>query len=56
VHKGDIDVLAGRTEYEMKVIIQFPSTESALNCYNSKAYQEIIPLREEAMECQFHLI
>ena len=56
VHKGKIDVLKGKTEYDTKVIIQFPNTESALSWYNSEAYQEIIPLREDAMECQFHLI
>ena len=40
----------------LKVVIQFPDRDSAVNWYNSDAYQAIIPLRGQGMDCQFHLV
>jgi uncharacterized protein (DUF1330 family) len=40
----------------MKAVIEFPDKESAINWYNSAAYQAIIPLREQGMHSQFHLV
>lgn len=54
--KGPITPLHGESPFTTKVMIQFPSKEKALNWYNSKEYQLIIKLREEAMISQFHLI
>jgi len=54
--KGPINALHGESAFTTKVIIQFPSKENALNWYNSAEYQAIIPLREEGMISQFHLI
>ena len=54
--KGPIDPLHGESAFTTKVIIQFPSKENAVNWYNSPEYQAVIPLREEGMKSQFHLI
>jgi len=54
--KGPIAPLHGESAFSTKVIIQFPSKEQAINWYESKEYQAIIPLREEGMISQFHLI
>lgn len=56
IGKGEIEVLSGEAHHKLKVIIQFPDIESARAWYKSEAYQAIIPLREEAMRSQFHLI
>ncbi|OUR63755.1 hypothetical protein A9Q74_00200 [Colwellia sp. 39_35_sub15_T18] len=54
--KGPIVSLHGKSAFTTKVIIQFPSSEKALNWYNSEEYQAIIPIRDAGMESQFHLI
>jgi uncharacterized protein (DUF1330 family) len=54
--KGPIETLHGETEFETKVIIQFPSRVNAVNWYNSEAYLAIIPIRDQGMRSQFHLV
>jgi uncharacterized protein (DUF1330 family) len=54
--KGPIECLHGDTSFTTKVVIQFPDRDSAVNWYNSDAYQAIIPLRGQGMDCQFHLV
>ena len=54
--KGPIEALHGDAAFTTKVVIQFPDRDSAVNWYNSKAYQDIIPLRELGMISQFHLV
>lgn len=54
--KGEIEKLHGEKTHIMKAIIQFPNEESAINWYNSDEYQALIPLREEGMISQFHLV
>ena len=54
--KGPIALLHGESAFTTKAIIQFPTKDKALNWYNSTEYQAIIPLREEGMISQFHLI
>lgn len=54
--KGPIESLHGESHLQVKVVIAFPDRESAAGWYSSDAYQAIIPLRDEAMESQFHLI
>jgi len=48
--------LHGEAPHPLKAVIQFPDKESARNWYNSDAYQAIIPLRNEGMHSQFHLV
>jgi len=54
--KGEIEVLHGNTDYKMKVVIQFPDRDAAINWYRSEAYQKIIPTRDLGMHSQFHLV
>lgn len=54
--KGEAETLHGQPKHVMKAVIEFPDKESAKSWYNSAAYQEIIPLREEGMQSQFQLI
>lgn len=54
--KGPIESLHGDTSLTTKVVIQFPDRESAVNWYQSDAYQTIIPTRDLGMDSQFHLV
>jgi uncharacterized protein (DUF1330 family) len=56
IAKGEIQVLHGEASHPIKAVIQFPDKQSAKDWYNSAAYQAIIPLREQGMDCQFHLV
>ncbi len=56
IAKGPIEVLHGEAPYSTKVVIQFPDRESAENWYRSEAYQAIIPIRDQGMNSQFHLV
>jgi uncharacterized protein (DUF1330 family) len=56
IAKGIIKTLAGKSSHSIKAIIQFPDKESAKNWYASDAYQKIIPLRDQGMDSQFHLV
>jgi uncharacterized protein (DUF1330 family) len=54
--KGPIEILHGDANFTTKVVIQFPDRESAVNWYQSDAYQAIIPTRNQGMDSQFHLV
>lgn len=56
IAKGVIEVIHGEAIFQSKAVIEFPDKESAKNWYNSAEYQAIIPLREQAINSQFHLI
>ena len=56
IAKGPIENLHGEKNFDIKLVIQFPSKQKALSWYNSEAYQNIIPIREKAIHSQFHLI
>jgi uncharacterized protein (DUF1330 family) len=56
IAKGPIEALHGEAPYSTKVVIQFPDRESAENWYRSEAYQAIIPIRDQGMNSQFHLV
>ncbi|MBL4584565.1 MAG: DUF1330 domain-containing protein [Pseudomonadales bacterium] len=56
IAKGPISSLHGDSHFAMKVVIQFPGRENAEQWYASKAYQEVIPIRDKGMESQFHLV
>lgn len=56
VGKGTVTPLHGETNFERKVILEFPDKHSAINWYNSASYQSLIPIREEAFVSQFHLV
>jgi len=54
--KGAIESLHGEAAFQINVVIQFPDRDQTLNWYHSAAYQQIIPLREQGMKSQFHLV
>ena len=56
IAKGEIEVIHGESEFKLKVVIEFPNKESAVSWYSCPEYQEIIPLREQAIKSHFHLI
>ncbi len=56
IAKGAIETLHGEAAHPMKAVIQFPDKEAARNWYQSEAYQALIPLREQGMQSQFHLV
>jgi len=56
IAKGLTESLHGEVQFEMKAVIQFPDNESARNWYQSEGYQKLIPIREQGMHSQFHLI
>jgi uncharacterized protein (DUF1330 family) len=54
--KGVFEKLSGNTDYEMQVILVFPTKEQAAGWYHSTDYQALIPLRDVGMRSQFQLI
>jgi len=56
IAKGPIDALHGTPGYQGKAIIEFADQKSAENWYHSDEYQALVPLRSEAIDCQFHLL
>lgn len=54
--RGMLEKLSGDTEYEMQVILAFPTREQAIDWYHSPDYQALIPLRDAGMRSQFQLI
>lgn len=54
--KGKVAALHGQNQFSNKAVIEFRDKTTAQNWYQSDEYQALIPLRNEAMESQFHLI
>ncbi|AZP11771.1 DUF1330 domain-containing protein [Undibacterium parvum] len=54
--KGPAEQLFGDTEFQMQVILTFPSRELALAWYHSPDYQTLVPLRNAAMRSEFRLV
>lgn len=54
--RGMLEKLSGDTDYEMQVILAFPTREQAIDWYHSPDYQALIPLRDAGMRSQFQLI
>jgi uncharacterized protein (DUF1330 family) len=45
-----LDILSGKHHHTDMVVIRFPDTDSVKNWFNSRAYQALIPLRNQAAE------
>lgn len=54
--KGVAEKLSGDNDYQMQVILAFPSKDQATGWYNSPEYQALLPLRDAGMRSQFQLI
>lgn len=56
VSKGSAETLSGDSDYSHRAILHFAGVESAKAWYQSESYQKLIPIREQGMRNQFHLI
>lgn len=56
IAKGIVEQLYGKFDYEIQVVLKFPTREQATNWYHSGAYQDLVSVRNEAMDSQFQLI
>lgn len=56
VRGGKFTALEGEMPFERIAMLEFPSRKAAEDWYHSPAYQEILPLRLNATECQFILV
>ena len=54
--RGPKEMLHGTQNHRTQVIIAFPNKEDAVNWYNSDEYQALIPLRDQGMMSEFHLV
>ena len=54
--KGPVVQFHGSFDYDVQVIISFPTREDANNWYHSDDYQKLIPNRNQAMDSQFQLV
>jgi uncharacterized protein (DUF1330 family) len=51
VFRGQLaSVLAGKHEYDLVVVIEFPDQPTLNDWYYSKKYQSLIPIREKAAD------
>ena len=50
------EVLAGASDAQIAVVVKFPSAKHAHDWYNSEAYQQCIPLRDQAIDPTFLVI
>lgn len=55
IAKGNAETLHGEQPFANKAVIEFPTEQHARDWYNSEEYQALIPLRSQALDCQFHL-
>ena len=53
IARGAAEEIHGHVAHPWGAIIEFPNHEAALAWYRSKAYQALLPLREEASESSF---
>jgi uncharacterized protein (DUF1330 family) len=53
VRGGKFTTLEGEMPFERIALLEFPSRKAAEDWYNSPAYQEILPLRLNALDAQF---
>ena len=56
VAKGAAQSLHGAQPFANKAVIAFASEQHAKEWYHSEQYQQLIELRNQAMECQFQLV
>ncbi|MFZ1661917.1 MAG: DUF1330 domain-containing protein [Paracoccaceae bacterium] len=53
---GRFTVVEGKVPHERIVVLEFPSREAAEGWYASEAYQKILPMRLNAMDCDAFII
>ena len=53
---GPWHVFVGDPAYENGMIVRFPNKKSAIDWYESPAYQALIPIRTAGLDCRIRLI
>jgi uncharacterized protein (DUF1330 family) len=53
---GPWHVFVGDPAYENGTIVRFPDKKSAIDWYESPAYQALIPIRTAGLDCRIRLI
>lgn len=56
IAKGKSANIHGEKRFAMTAVIQFVDKETAENWYQSAEYQQIIPLRNQAMDSHFQIV
>jgi uncharacterized protein (DUF1330 family) len=56
IRGNPVQVLEGEWKYDRLVMIEFPTSEIALEWYNSKEYQKAKKIRENAASANFFVI
>ena len=56
VRGGDVEVLEGDPPPSRTVIVEFPTTQAALDWYRSDAYTEARKIRERAARAQMYVV
>lgn len=54
--KSKVETLHGKFDYDVQVILAFPSRDHAYNWYHSDEYQSLVSIRNQGMESQFQLV
>jgi uncharacterized protein (DUF1330 family) len=56
IRGNPVQVLEGEWKYDRLVMIEFPTSEIALEWYNSKEYQKAKKIRENAASANFFVV
>lgn len=52
---GDLTVLEGQARAR-NVVIEFPSVQDAVDCYNSPEYQDAVKIRQEVADAELIVV
>ena len=53
---GPWELVFGERAYHNGMIVRFPDKDTALAWYNSPAYQALLDIRNDALDCRFRLV
>lgn len=56
IAKGPVQSLHGNQRFTHKAVIEFTTDQQAQDWYSSEEYQQLIELRDQAMESQFQIV
>lgn len=57
IARGEVkEVLAGKSDGQIAIVVEFPSAEKAHAWYHSDVYQKLIPTRDQAIDPTFLVV
>ena len=56
ITSGSWRLLSGEPGHDVGMIIRFQDKDTALAWYNSPAYQALLDIRDDALDCRFRLV